>query len=250
VGGPAIEDRDVAGGFSRRLMEGYIATQLRWSPDGSRILFTDRRPIPRLVLANASGGQAAILDSDPGRFPGASWSPDGQWIAYLRGGGLRKGELVKTRPTPGAVPISLAEATGTQFRVADWSPSGEWIVYPIGDWLALVSPDGKSTRRLTSRKFATYGFSREGGTVYGILQNTAGEGNQWQLYGIDVQTGAEKLIAPVHLPVSTGSVLGFSVHPDGKRFLTSIAKWPYDIWMLEGFDQAPASSWLTRLLHR
>ena len=28
-----------------------------------------------------------------------------------------------------------------------------------------------------------------------------------------------------------------SFHPDGKRLLTSIAKWPHDIWILEGFDQ-------------
>jgi hypothetical protein len=28
-----------------------------------------------------------------------------------------------------------------------------------------------------------------------------------------------------------------SIHPDGKRLLTSIAKRPHDIWILEGFDQ-------------
>src|SRR5713226_7326502 len=39
-----------------------------------------------------------------------------------------------------------------------------------------------------------------------------------------------------------------SLHPDGNRFLTSIAKWPYDIWMLEGFDQMPRKTWLDRLL--
>ena len=38
--------------------------------------------------------------------------------------------------------------------------------------------------------------------------------------------------------------------PDGKRFLTSIAKWPYDIWMLEGFDQPKQTTWLDRLLRR
>jgi len=33
---------------------------------------------------------------------------------------------------------------------------------------------------------------------------------------------------------SANTIAGFSLHPDGKRFLTSIAKEPYDIWMLEG----------------
>ncbi len=79
---------------------------------------------------------------------------------------------------------------------------------------------------------------------------SAGDGAQWQLYSIDVKTGAEKIVAPVDLPASTDSIAGFSVHPAGKRFLTSIARWPYDIWMLEGFDQAASKTWLDRLFRR
>jgi hypothetical protein len=41
-----------------------------------------------------------------------------------------------------------------------------------------------------------------------------------------------------------------SVHPDGQRFLTSIAKWPYDIWMLGGWDQPVEKTRLRRLLRR
>lgn len=47
------------------------------------------------------------------------------------------------------------------------------------------------------------------------------------------------MLAPVELPASAESIAGFSLHPDGKRFLTSIAKWPYDIWILEGWDRTP-----------
>ena len=103
--------------------------------------------------------------------------------------------------------------------------------------LALISPAGNSTRKLTSRKFSAYNFSKDGSQVFGIYSNTTGEGAQWQLYSVDVKTGAEKMLAPVDLPASADHIAGFSLHPDGKRFLTSIAKWPFDIWMLEGFDQ-------------
>jgi hypothetical protein len=41
-----------------------------------------------------------------------------------------------------------------------------------------------------------------------------------------------------------------SLHPDGQRFLTSIAKWPYDIWMLEGGVQPAEKTRLRRLLVR
>jgi hypothetical protein len=35
--------------------------------------------------------------------------------------------------------------------------------------------------------------------VYGIVRNTTGEGAEWQLYAIDVKTGAEKMLAPLDL---------------------------------------------------
>lgn len=73
-----------------------------------------------------------------------------------------------------------------------------------------------------------------------MFQNTNPEGAEWQLYSVDVKTTAEKLIGAVDLPVSTDSIRSFSLNPDGKSFLTSIAKWPFDIWMLEGWDQQPA----------
>ena len=58
------------------------------------------------------------------------------------------------------------------------------------------------------------------------------------------------MLAPANLPASTDNIAGFSMHPDGKRFLTSIAKWPFAIWMLEGFDQPTARTWLGELLRR
>ena len=84
-----------------------------------------------------------------------------------------------------------------------------------------------------------FAFSKDGAQVYGILRGTAGEGGQWRLYAIDVKTGADKMLASLDLPASTNGIDGFSLHPDGKRFLTSIAKWPYDIWMLEGLGEHP-----------
>jgi hypothetical protein len=66
---------------------------------------------------------------------------------------------------------------------------------------------------------------------------------------VDVATGAEKILASLDLPASTAAISGFSLHPDGKRFLTSIAKRPYDIWMLEGF-QPPSKNWFVRLFGR
>jgi hypothetical protein len=92
-------------------------------------------------------------------------------------------------------------------------------------------------------------FSKDGNQVYGIFHNTAGAGPEWQLYEVNVKTGAEKLLSAVDFPPSAAMVAGFSIHPDGKRALTSIAKWPFQIWMLEGFEQRP-KNWLARLMRR
>jgi Tol biopolymer transport system component len=183
----------------------------------------------------------------------ASWSPDSQWVAYLRHIGA-KAQLVKIHPGSAAAPVILAEdsranATNwSSYLPIVWSPANDGIVYAKRDGLVLTSPDGKTTRKLTERKLQIFGFSKDGSQLYGIFRNTTGEGAQWQLYSVDVKSGADKFLAPVDLPASTDGMAGFSIHPDGKRALISIAKWPFDIWMMEGFDQP--KNWLDRLLRR
>jgi len=107
--------------------------------------------------------------------------------------------------------------------------------------LFLMSPDGQTERELSATRGGqgrlTFGFSRDGRAVLYLEKNRTGTGAPYRLWSIDVATGAERFLADVPLPPTTGDVAGFSLHPDGTRFLTSIASWPFDLWMLEGFDQ-------------
>ena len=89
---------------------------------------------------------------------------------------------------------------------------------------------------------------KSGEQVIGVFQNTAADRAEWELVSVDVKTGAEKRLAGLNLPSTVGEVAGFSLHADGKRFATTIGRWPQDIWMLEGFDQP--KSLLDRLLRR
>jgi hypothetical protein len=154
----------------------------------------------------------------------------------------------KFAPHPGRVQSFCRMQRGQRDCARSGRQTGEWILYPSVDGVSLASPDGKSRRTLTTRKFTAYGFSKSGEQVIGVFQNTAPDHAEWELYSVDVKTGAEKRLAALDLPPNVGEVAGFSLHPDGKRFATSIARWPYDIWMLEGFDQQ--KSWLDRLLRR
>lgn len=38
---------------------------------------------------------------------------------------------------------------------------------------------------------------------------------EWELYAVNVNSGAEKLLAAVNFPPGTGMLAGFSIHPDG-----------------------------------
>jgi len=244
--GGAIVDRDASGsGFTRRLMESGGAP--RWSPDGARFVYVDKASPDKLMLANVSGGRSVVLDQVASVW-GEAWSPDGQWICYLRGEGVAT-KLAKIRATPGAAPVILADAKIWSRLLPQWSPLGDWILYPAAGGLDLISPDGKSKRTLTIRQLLACNFSTDGNQVYGIFHNTTGEGAEWQLYAVKVKTGTEKLLTPVDFPPATGMLAGFSIHPDGKRALTSIAKVSDQIWMLEGFARPP-QNWFARLLRR
>jgi len=242
----AVEDISAAEGFSRRLTT-VESNELgfggaRWAPDGSRFVFSDllREGGSRFMISNSTGGRATVLDAAVGPVAlSSSWSPDGRWIVYARRQGVMA-ELVTTRPGAGVVPVTLTElaiADWVNFPCPQWSPAGDWIAYPVPDGIALIASDGKVTRKLTTRKLQVFSFSKDGQQLFGILHNSTGEGAEWHLYSVDVRTGVDKLLGTVDLPASTNGLAGFSLHPDGKRFLTSIGKLSLDIWMLEGFDR-------------
>jgi hypothetical protein len=52
------------------------------------------------------------------------------------------------------------------------------------------------------------------------------------------------------LPPASAGLSGFSIHPDGKRALTAVAKFPFQIWMLEGFERPRPKNWFVGLFDR
>jgi Tol biopolymer transport system component len=248
-GSQEIQDVSYTEGFSRRLAtlppDAAMMGSPRLSPEGLRFAFyVNSRGFRTLNVSSTSGGGVMTVDPDVGFRNGFSWSPDGQWLVYL----TKNRRLARIKPSGQAVILEKATPAARDFDSVEWSPAGDWILYPVTTGLSLISPDGNTVQKLTSRRLLVYAFSKDGSHVFRVERNTTGSGAQWQLYSVEIASGREKLLASLDLPASTNDIAGLSLHPDGERFLTSIVKLPYDIWMLEGFEKH--KTWLDRLLRR
>jgi len=203
-----------------------------FSPDGQKIAYDIMGTHHAIWISPVAGGRPVRLDSQTDDQHGAAWSPDGNWIAYRRVQ-ADKWQLVKT-PFGGGAPVVLVEDTMQAGGETVWTPAGDWILFLTkGNGLHLVSPDGKLTRPLTDYRPAAYGFSKDGSTLYAIRRDS---GRKWVLAFLDVRSGKE--LKTVDLPIPpAANVFGFSLHPDGTRFATSIGVPKSDIWLLEGFQK-------------
>jgi hypothetical protein len=138
--------------------------------------------------------------------------------------------------------------------MVQWSPRGDWIAFRDGDLLKIVSPDGTQNRLISQRLWQTYGWSKDGTTLYGIA---SGENHQLILSRIDVATTKESQIADLG-PISPAFDLsenfnelpyrGFSLHPDGKSFLVSMLRAKMQIYLMKQSDHTvrPIDRWLGR----
>ncbi len=249
LGAVTIDDVPIGeqpGGFSRTLFtttgQDAELRGLRWSPDGSRLLFDmQERGRTRTMVLNASGGLALAIDDNAEDVSDAVWSQDGRWIAYRRRVG-QDWQLVKTQPGSAMEPIVLqtwaAGDTGKDRRPQGWS--AEWILADAGmSGLYLVSSDGTRERRLSPRALgerAAVSFSSDGRQVMMLLRPDGDGSGGWQLASIDVETGRERRVSVVDLPLDSTGFRGISMHPGGKRFVASVPSFHYRIYMLEGFD--------------
>jgi serine/threonine protein kinase/Tol biopolymer transport system component len=212
------------------------------SPDGARVAYRmeDGRDFS-VWISSLSGDTPSRLWNDPAQQQrGAAWSPDGAWIAFYS---VRDGRntISKARVGGNAAPDLIAYTSEPQ--PVRWSPDGAWIAYRDGAQLRLVSPDGKQKRVVSERKWETYGWSKDGTALYGIAVD---EHRHHILARIDVASAHETKIADYGLTggaVDFGYLLadfpyrGFSLHPDGKSFLTSIYRAKSQIYLLRDFNR-------------
>jgi eukaryotic-like serine/threonine-protein kinase len=244
-----IEEGSDADGSSRRLIEveNPSVASVQSAPDGSQLTFiSGSRGNEQLMLANRSGRTSPLDSGAPGPTSNAIWSPDGRSVIYVRTIVGQRYEVARIRPGSTAPPDILAtypasDTARVRFPIA-WSPDGTAILTRAGGatpHLFVSAADFTSERALPSSRLrgTAMGFSKDSRAVLDLCRNTSVAGAPWQLWSVDVSTAAERLVGNVDLPASSMIAEGFSLHPDGTRFITSVGIHPYDIWMLEGFPQ-------------
>jgi hypothetical protein len=143
---------ELGNGKITRLKE-VEATWVSWSPDGKRLVIgtSEGNSPPKVELFDINSGEIRELAS--GSFP--TWSPDGNWIAYVDRSG-RKIRLIHPDATSDHSVTEVKASDENKFGFAPvWSPDGAKLLLnfysggnlDVRDVLLLDLVTGKSTRK-------------------------------------------------------------------------------------------------------
>jgi dipeptidyl aminopeptidase/acylaminoacyl peptidase len=157
---------DVVSGQDRTIFRDRVgcfpASQLSWSPDGSRLAYAcgsfgsqvgaDASHI--YVLKLRGSARTAVWTGSPAFWP--SWSPNGRRLAYST-------QLQPTQPLGGIFTVGLhgADRRFVARGVAPaWSPDGKTIAYETNCGIRLATPSGMDvTPRTAANRCGALGFS-------------------------------------------------------------------------------------------
>ncbi len=193
---------DYDGANARQFSNDRLCARPRWSPDGTRIVYTSYwQMYPDILEVNLHSGARKVIARFPGLNSGAEYSPDGQRIALtlskdgnpelytigVDGSGLRR--LTNTRG---------AESSPT------WSPDGRQIAFVSDErgspQVYVMSRDGGEPERLTvSPSYNTepsWSHPPAGSEMKPMIAVTSRVGGKFQIGNVDVAAG-EREARPV-----------------------------------------------------
>ncbi len=164
-----------------------------WSPDGTRIAFiSERGPDPDrtsdsnvFVIEAKAGAKPAQLTTFPGPDSGRpTWSPDGQWIAYVQGdepkySAYNLGKLAVV-PSAGGTPKVLTESLDRGVSGLNlWAADGKSLLSLVSDdrvvYAARVPVAGGPVEKLTTGRRTVSNLSQAADGALALLSGSANE---------------------------------------------------------------------------
>jgi TolB protein len=147
---------------------GVLATDPDWSPDGTRLVYTEVRIVGdradnRLVIINADGTGRRALTQYRGRNEiNPKWTPDGQTIVFerLREAGRRSS--IMAMPSAGGLPRTIYDSPGW-----DTNP----IPSPDGTHILFTSDRDRRGRERLNRWFELYTIAVDGSGLVRLTNN-------------------------------------------------------------------------------
>jgi Tol biopolymer transport system component len=187
-----------------------------WSPDGTRLGFTLFGSIWQVP---AAGGEAVQVSQGAGYHAHPSWSPKGDWIAFISGNSPAgtlpniSGRLVLVNVNTGEErEIRLPHPTA---GTPSWSPSGSEVAVPLlvpdtGAVLHVVSASGGAVRALQQRpqrglmgnwQFASWGPRNDEifytGQRFAAVQNGSQRLGAPQVWSVPARPGPIQIQLPL-----------------------------------------------------
>ena len=182
-------------GEAKRYQENALVLTPRWSPDGSRIIFTSyqRTGAPDIYLLDPISGRKDTFASFRGTNSGARFSPNGQQVAMVLSGEGTPEVYVSNATGRGVVRKTRSEYAKSS---PCWSPDGSQIVFAMepGPQLYVMSVAGGAPRRLSvgHTYVAEPDWSR---TNPNKIACTVRVGGRYQIAVFDMAANASKIVS-------------------------------------------------------
>jgi Tol biopolymer transport system component len=198
-----------------------------WSPDGKEIAFGSSEGGDAKVwrVSSEGGTPRPFVRSELSGTMDVSWGPTG--ILYLRPG--NRNFHILDPSTEEERPLVEDDSVGWMFTPS-YSPDGKkvavsWNRRPDGLW--LISLEDSSQVLLYEGGVRPVGWSPDGNWIYAWHEEDR------KIVIVPVSGGDAKSLGESSFE---GTVVDYSMTPDGKRFVFAVSETQSDVWLVENFD--------------
>ncbi len=160
-----------------------------WSPDGQRIAFVSNRTLPDpdlsqnsdiFVVGALEGEVPRGVATGPREASSPTWSPDGQWLAFVAGGDPKDmwygASHLALAPAAGGTPKALTEALDRNVMSPRFAPDGRSLLFVIEDGgnqhLARVGLEGGPIQRVVAGEREVQAFDVAKGGAIVVLESS------------------------------------------------------------------------------